>query len=110
MIQQKHSCESYVMNHELRFVTSYTTEVSLTLTLTLTELKTGDTVTLVQKLDKNEPKAAWTVVKVNFQKRQAKVVRDSGMDCQRGSQRWICFSRIDQIFPREHGIMPQPQP
>ena len=71
----------------------------------LTDLKSGDTVTLVEKLDKNEPRAAWTVLKIDFKKRQAKLVRDSGLDSQRGQPRWICFSRIDQIFPSETAIL-----
>ena len=71
----------------------------------LTDLKMGDTVTLNDKMDKNEPRSAWNVLKVDFKKRQAKLVRDSGLDSQRGQSRWICFSRIDQIFPAETAIL-----
>ena len=71
----------------------------------LTELKAGDTVTLIQPTDKNEPKAAWVVQAVDFKKRQAKLIRDSGLDKQRSSAKWICFSRIEQIFPAETAIL-----
>ena len=71
----------------------------------LTELKPGDTVTLNDKIDKNEPRSAWSVLKVDFKKRQAKLVRDSELDSQRGQPKWICFSRIDQLFPSETAIL-----
>lgn len=71
----------------------------------LTDLKAGDTVTLIQPSDKNEPKSAWVVQAVDFKKRQAKLVRDSGLDKQRSSAKWICFSRIEQIFPAENAIL-----
>ena len=71
----------------------------------LTELKAGDTVTLIQKADKNEPRAAWTVVNVDFKKRQAKMTRDSGLDTHRIAPKWVCFSRIEQIFPSETAIL-----
>merc|ERR1711911_352326 len=67
----------------------------------LTELKPGDTVTLIENLDKNEPRSAWDVLKVDFKKRQAKLVRNSELDTHRSAAKWICFSRIDQIFPVE---------
>ena len=71
----------------------------------LTELKTGDTVTLIENLDKNEPRSAWDVLEVNFKKRQAKLVRNSGLDTHRSAAKWICFSRIDQIFPAETAVL-----
>ena len=71
----------------------------------LTQLRAGDTVTLIQSSDKNEPKSAWSVQTVDFKKRQAKLVRDSGLDKQRSSPKWICFSRIEQIFPAETAIL-----
>ena len=71
----------------------------------LTEMKPGDAVTLVAPMNKNEPKSAWVVQKVDFKKRQAKLVRDSGLDKQRSSPKWICFSRIEQIFPADAAIL-----
>ena len=71
----------------------------------LTSLKPGDAVTLIQPTDKNEPKAAWIVQKVDYTKRQAKLVRDSGLDAKPGVPKWICFSRIEQIFPAETAVL-----
>merc|ERR1711911_248330 len=71
----------------------------------LTELKPGDTVTLIENLDKNEPRSAWDVLKVDFKKRLVKLVRNSELDTRRSAAKWICFSRIDQIFPKETAIL-----
>ena len=65
----------------------------------LTNMKPGDRVTLIERHDKNEPRACHMVQKVDFQKRQVLLVRESGLDRQRGGARWICFSRISQVFP-----------
>ena len=67
----------------------------------LVAIKEGDRVTLKLNFDKNEPKSPYIVVKVNFRKRQALLKRDSGLDSGAPEPRWICFSRIDNVFPKE---------
>ena len=67
----------------------------------LVAIKPGDTVTLKEKFDKNEPKAAYLVEKVDFRKRQALLKRQSGLDAGQITSRWLCFSRIRDVFPKE---------
>ena len=67
----------------------------------LVAIKEGDIVTLKTNFNKNEPKAAYKVEKVNFRKRQALLKRESGLDAGTIIAKWICFSRIQDVFPSE---------
>ena len=67
----------------------------------LVAIKEGDMVTLKVDFNKNEPKAPYVVKKVDFRKRQALLRRESGLDTAVIGAKWICFSRIQDVFPKE---------
>ena len=68
----------------------------------LVRIKEKDIVTLRENFNKNEPKSAYVVVKIDFRKRQALLRRESGLDSGPREPKWICFSRIDEVFPDEN--------
>lgn len=67
----------------------------------LVRIKERDLVTLRVKFNKNEPKCAYLVMKIDFRKRQALLRRESGLDSGSREPKWVCFSRIDEVFPAE---------
>ena len=70
----------------------------------LTRLKEGDSVTLFEKFDKNEPKSAWVVKQVNAQKQKVLLQKDSGLNIKDSIPKWIDFAMVDDIFEEENAL------
>ena len=67
----------------------------------LLKLKSGDQVTLKGNTDKNDPKCAFVVHKVDFKKRLALLARNAGRETVVCDPKWISFELIDHIFKPE---------
>ena len=65
------------------------------------KLKSGDRVTLKGNTDKNDPKCAFVVHKIDFKKCLVLLARHSGREEEPAEPKWISFELIDHIFKPE---------
>ena len=63
----------------------------------LIELKIGDIISLKEKVNKNEPRFAYRIEKIDFPKNKALVRRYSGMDKNAPQAKWIDFRIIHSV-------------
>ena len=70
----------------------------------LVKLKVGDLVSLKEKVNKNEPRFAYRVEKIDFPKNQALVRRYSGMDKDSPAAKWVDFRIIHSVASAPDGI------
>ena len=68
------------------------------------KIKIGDIVTLKQQFNKNEPKCAWRVLKVDFSKKKILAERNSGLDLHRSEPKWWSFIMIEEIFDEKNEV------
>ena len=71
----------------------------LVLNPNVVKIKVGDSVTLKQNFNKNEPKCAWKVIELDFENRKMLLKRDSGLDVRESRPKWFAFAMVDSIHP-----------
>ena len=64
----------------------------------LLKMKKGDGITLKVAFNKNEPKCAWVVLKIDWGRQKVQAVRNSGLDMKESEPRWLDFRVIDRVF------------
>ena len=64
----------------------------------LLKMKKGDGITLKVAFNKNEPKCAWVVLKIDWGRQKVQAVRNSGLDMKESEPRWLDFRMIDRVF------------
>lgn len=61
-------------------------------------MKKGDGITLKVAVNKNEPKCAWIVLKIDWGRQKVQASRNSGLDMKESEPRWFDFKVIDRVF------------